>query len=105
MPMLYVGKQHIPYKPFGLFVYFLNVIPCQFKGEPCEVCPVLPKDSRETTVLQGKPGPKGEPGTPGKRDQGLPVSSFLLIKNLNVSLRAFIQTDHLVISRKSRCLF
>ncbi|KAJ8395801.1 hypothetical protein AAFF_G00028480, partial [Aldrovandia affinis] len=38
------------------------------KGDPCEVCPVLPTDGGNTVVLEGKPGPKGEPGVPGIGD-------------------------------------
>lgn len=55
---------------------------------------MLPKDLSEITVLQGKLGPKGEPGAPGKGEQGLPVSSFLLIANVNVSITVFKHTFH-----------
>lgn len=45
------------------------------QGEPCEVCPSLPTDLANTVALQGKRGPKGEPGSPGVGQSGPPVSS------------------------------
>lgn len=39
------------------------------------MCPVVSGESGNTVALQGKPGPKGEPGVPGKSDQGPPVST------------------------------
>lgn len=45
------------------------------QGEPCEVCPVLPVDLGTPVALQGKRGPKGEPGSPGVGETGLPVSA------------------------------
>lgn len=47
------------------------------QGEPCEVCPVLPADLGNTVALPGKRGPKGEPGSPGIGERGLPVSPTL----------------------------
>lgn len=47
------------------------------QGDPCEPCPVVSSDSTGNTVaFQSKQGPKGEPGAPGKGEQGPPVSSF-----------------------------
>lgn len=36
---------------------------------------MLATDSGNTVALQGKPGPKGEPGSPGTGESGVPVSS------------------------------
>lgn len=47
------------------------------QGEPCEVCPMLPADLGTPVALQGKRGPKGEPGSPGVGERGLPVSGTL----------------------------
>lgn len=41
------------------------------------MCPVLPGDLGNTVVLPGKRGPKGEPGSPGNGERGLPVSPTL----------------------------
>ena len=41
------------------------------------MCPVLSGDLDNMVTLQGKAGPKGEPGLPGRGDPGLPVSTAL----------------------------
>lgn len=41
------------------------------------MCPVLPADLGNTVALQGKRGPKGEPGSPANGERGLPVSPTL----------------------------
>lgn len=41
------------------------------------MCPVSSADLSNTVALQGKPGPKGEPGPPGTGERGLPVSALL----------------------------
>lgn len=56
--------------PVGLHVWLVF----NLQGEPCEVCPVLPADLGTPAALQGKRGPKGEPGSPGVGERGLPVS-------------------------------
>lgn len=51
-----------------------DLTPPSHQGEPCEVCPSIPKGFQDMIALQGKSGPKGEPGAPGRGEPGLPVS-------------------------------
>lgn len=39
------------------------------------MCPVLGAGGDDTVAVQGKPGPKGEPGLPGIGEKGSPVSA------------------------------
>lgn len=54
------------------------------QGEPCEVCPALPADLGNTVALQGKGGPKGETGSPGIGERGVPVSPTLKMSHFSI---------------------
>lgn len=65
---------------FTVTLSHIWIIFFDLQGEPCEVCPVLPADLGTPVALQGKRGPKGEPGSPGVGERGLPVSATLKLQ-------------------------